>query len=144
MPNRVRGSSSQTITALARHSKHYRETMGAVPESLREMAEIAPAAFEGYSVLRHSLLGPDREGRLQRKYRHLLCAALDCANHNLKGAENHIKAGIRAGLTPSEVADGMLLLVITCGTPAWGQFGRHVTKTARAYAMQLEKARKTR
>ncbi len=121
---------------LRKHEPHYRETMGAVPESIAQMAELAPAVFDGYSQLRTWILRPD--GDLPRKYKHLIFSVLDCSIGNQGGAINHIRAGMRAGLTVGEVAEAMLQLLITNGTPAWGKTGRHVVVAAQEYQRELD------
>jgi alkylhydroperoxidase/carboxymuconolactone decarboxylase family protein YurZ len=110
---------------------HYIETMGEVPPALREFAELAPAAFAGYSAMRAWILREDQEAALPLKYRHLIVAAVDVALGRVDGAENHAHAALRAGATADEVSDAMFALVLACGMPAWGHGGREVVALAR-------------
>lgn len=116
--------------------QHYVETMGGVPESLSALAEESREVFEGYSELRMWLLRPDDTETLPLKYRHLMLSLLDCAGGNLGGARNHARAAMNRGATAPEVRDAMLLLIIACGMPAWGGFGRRVVDMARGLTDQ--------
>ena len=119
---------------ISRHIQHYEATMGSLPPSLRQLAEEAPGFFDGYSSMRKWALREDSEAALPLKYRHLVCSILDCAGGNLGGAINHARAGVRQGLTPDEFRDAAVLLVITNGTPVWGQTARIVLETLRSDA----------
>jgi alkylhydroperoxidase/carboxymuconolactone decarboxylase family protein YurZ len=124
-------SNDDTERAIAAHTDHYVQSMGAIPPSLRLLAEEAPAFFDGYSRMRSWALRDDAEGVLPLKYRHLLCSLLDCAGGNLNGATNHARAAVRRGLTVDEYRDAAVLLIITDGTPTWGEMGRKVLETLR-------------
>jgi alkylhydroperoxidase/carboxymuconolactone decarboxylase family protein YurZ len=119
---------------ITRHMPHYEATMGSLPPGLRQLAEEAPAFFDGYSTMRKWAFRDDAEASLPLKYRHLVCSVLDCAGGNLSGAINHARAGVRRGLTPDEFRDAAVLLVIANGTPVWGQTARIVVETLRSDA----------
>lgn len=125
-------ASEDTRSAIERHQTHYAQDMGRIAESQMDLADVAPGAFDGYAQMRKSIMGPDAVGRLPLKYRHIVVSALDCAVGNLGGAENHAKRAIKAGATSQEVADALVCLVMVCGMPTWGQYGRKAVRAARA------------
>lgn len=127
-------SKEEYAGVISKHEDHYVSTMGAIPPGLVDLASEAPGCFDGYSEMRRWIFRDDADADLPLKYRHLIGAILDCSNGNLEGATNHARAAMRRGLTIGEFRDAAVLLIIACGTPAWGQMGRKVLAELRSDA----------
>jgi alkylhydroperoxidase/carboxymuconolactone decarboxylase family protein YurZ len=111
---------------------HYLDTLGNIPSAIAQMADLDETLIEAYTTIRRRTYG-EEEGRLPLKYRELLFVVMDIEVGNQGGAENHLRAGIAAGLTRRELADALLELFIVRGVSAWGMVGHRLWETSASW-----------
>jgi alkylhydroperoxidase/carboxymuconolactone decarboxylase family protein YurZ len=104
--------------------QHYFQTLGNMPGAIRAMAEYAPDAFRGYTVMREYIYREPKDGgALDLKTKELLYVILDVVCGNLPGAKNHLDAAMRAGLTLPELSEACMQTMAVFGIHTWGMTG---------------------
>jgi len=114
-----------------------RRTHGHVPEGFRVLAAHAPEAFLGYMGLREFVFRAPPEGHLAIWTKELIFVLLDIQVGNVRGARNHLRNAMRAGLTVGQLTEGLVQLIMVGGITAWNMGGREILEFA------LETARET-
>lgn len=109
----------------AHWTAHYLDTLGNVPDAIEQLYALDAAVAEGYTQIR-KVAYEQAEGRLDIKIRELLFVVIDIELGNFGGAVNHLKAGIRAGLTRLEFADALIQLILVRGISTWGLTGHRL------------------
>jgi len=109
---------------------HFTNSMGNVAPSIRAMRKFAPGYFEGYVKMREFIYTNPPEGALDLKTKELIYVLLDIATDNLPGAENHMRAAMRAGLTTAELVQGCMQVIHVMGIGTWGKTGHKVCESA--------------
>lgn len=103
-----------------------RDTHGHVPEGFRILAEHAPAAFLGYMGLREFVFRAPPEGHLEIWTKEFIFVLLDIQAGNIRGAKNHLRNAMRAGLTLGQLTEGLVQLIMVGGITAWNMGGREI------------------
>jgi len=114
-----------------------RRTHGNVPEGFRVLAAHAPEAFLGYMGLREFVFRAPPAGHLAIWTKELIFVLLDIQVGNVRGARNHLRNAMRAGLTVGQLTEGLVQLIMVGGITAWNMGGREILEFA------LETARET-
>jgi len=109
---------------------HFMETLGNIPEPIRAMIDYAPGYFEGYLKMREYIYREPPHGALDLKTKELIYVILDIVTGNQHGAENHLQAAMKHGLTTAELADACMQVIHVCGITTWGTVGYKVCDTA--------------
>ena len=109
---------------------HFMETLGNIPEPIRAMIDYAPGYFEGYLKMREYIYREPPHGALDLKTKELIYVILDIVTGNQHGAENHLQAAMRHGLTTAELAEACMQVIHVCGITTWGTVGYKVCDTA--------------
>jgi alkylhydroperoxidase/carboxymuconolactone decarboxylase family protein YurZ len=94
--------------------------MGTVPPAIAALHSAGPQALEGYLTLREFIMREPPEGALPLKIKELIFVLLDVLVHNTDGAKLHLIAAMRDGLTPEELAEALLQLMLVNGVWTWG------------------------
>jgi alkylhydroperoxidase/carboxymuconolactone decarboxylase family protein YurZ len=115
---------------IAHGKAHFMETLGNVPEPIRALIDHAPGYFEGYIKMREHIYREGDGTGLDLKTKELIYVVLDIVGGNYEGAENHLQAGMKAGLTAAEVADACVQIIHAFGVMPWGKGGYRVCDTA--------------
>lgn len=106
------------------------QTMGTVAPSLRAMKKFAPDYFDTYMQMREIIYRTPPNAALDLKTKELIYVILDIASDNLPGAENHMRAGLRAGLTTAELVEACMQVIHVFGIGKWGKTGHKVCELA--------------
>ncbi len=109
---------------------HFLETMGNVAPSIRALKKFAPRYFESYVMMREFVYQKPPAGALDIKTKELLYVVLDITLDNLPGAENHLRAAMRAGLTSKELVEACVQVIHACGIVKWGKTGYKLCELA--------------
>lgn len=109
---------------------HFMETLGNVPEPIRAFMDHAPGYLEGYLKMREYIYTAPPKAALDLKTKELIYVLLDIVTRNLEGAENHLQAAMRHGLTSAELAEACMQVIHVCGITPWGTVGWKVCDTA--------------
>jgi hypothetical protein len=117
---------SATMAATQAGLDHVQRTLGYVPDGFRILAEHAPEAFIGYMGLREFVFRAPPEGHLDIWMKEFIFVLLDIQSGNIRGAKNHLRAAIRAGLTIGQLTEGLVQLIMVGGITAWNMGGREV------------------
>ena len=118
-----------TEAAIQQGYDSFMATFGRVPENFRLMAEHAPSAFAGYSLMRADVMRePAEGGALDMKTKELIFALLDALVGQTTGAKNHAAAAIRLGLTLAELAEGLTQVLMVGGVTTWNVSGAEVLR----------------
>lgn len=104
---------------------HYQETLGNIPEAIRQLFDLDPEVATAYTTIRKRAY-TRADGHLPLKYRELVFVVVDIEIGNHGGAMNHLAAAIKAGLTRTELADALIEMLIVRGISAWGLTGHRV------------------
>lgn len=110
--------------------EHLTNSMGYIAPSLRAMHKYAPGYFDGYIKMREFIYQRPPDGALDLKTKELIYVLLDIATDNPFGAENHLKAAMREGLTTAELAEACMQLVHVLGIGTWGKHGYKLCEIA--------------
>src|SRR6476469_7524502 len=105
---------------IERGRAHFQDTLGNLPEPIRAMMEYAPDYFEGYLKMREAIYQVPPAAGLDLKTKELLYVVLDIVTGNQHGAENHLRAAMRNGLTVKELAEACVQVIHVCGITTWG------------------------
>jgi alkylhydroperoxidase/carboxymuconolactone decarboxylase family protein YurZ len=119
---------------------HFMETLGNVPEPIRAFMDHAPGYLEGYLKMREYIYTAPPKAALDLKTKELIYVLLDIVTRNLEGAENHLRAAMRHGLTSAELAEACMQVIHVCGITPWGTVGWKVCDTA----ARIEREAKTK
>jgi len=117
--------------------EHFRQTLGNVPEPIAMLSVHAPEVLQAYVEFRSYVLG-DNEGGLDRATKELLLVILDVVYHNETGALNHLRAGLRAGLTRQALLEALLLTFMVGGIHTWGTIGHRLVAEAVRYQQEVK------
>lgn len=109
---------------------HFMATLGNVPEPIRAFMDHAPGYLEGYLKMREYIYTAPPKAALDLKTKELIYVLLDIVTRNLEGAENHLQAAMRHGLTSAELAEACMQVIHVCGITPWGTVGWKVCDTA--------------
>ena len=109
---------------------HFMQTLGNVPEPIRAFMDHAPGYLEGYLKMREYIYTAPPKAALDLKTKELIYVLLDIVTRNLEGAENHLQAAMRHGLTSAELAEACMQVIHVCGITPWGTVGWKVCDTA--------------
>jgi len=107
-----------------------RRTHGHVPEGFRLLANHAPDAFLGYMGLREFVFRAPPEGHLAIWTKEFIFVLLDIQAGNIRGARNHLRNAMRAGLTIGQLTEGLVQLIMVGGITAWNMGGREILEFA--------------
>lgn len=109
---------------------HFLQSMGNVAPSIRAMKKFAPGYFEGYVKMREYIYQRPPAGALDLKTKELLYVLFDIATDNQPGAENHLRAAMREGLTCAELVEACMQVIHVFGIGKWGKTGYKVCELA--------------
>ncbi len=115
-----------------------RRTHGHVPEGFRVLAAHAPEAFLGYMGLREFVFRAPPAGHLAIWTKELIFVLLDIQVGNVRGARNHLRNAMRAGLTVGQLTEGLVQLIMVGGITAWNMGGREILEFALEIARETE------
>ena len=115
-----------------------RRTHGHVPEGFRVLAAHAPEAFLGYMGLREFVYRAPPVGHLAIWTKELIFVLLDIQVGNVRGARNHLRNAMRAGLTVGQLTEGLVQLIMVGGITAWNMGGREILEFALEIARETE------
>ncbi len=107
-----------------------RRTHGHVPEGFRLLANHAPDAFLGYMGLREFVFRAPPEGHLAIWTKEFIFVLLDIQAGNIRGARNHLRNAMLAGLTVGQLTEGLVQLIMVGGITAWNMGGREILEFA--------------
>ncbi len=126
-----------TTAAIQKGYDSFEATFGQVPPNFRLLAEHAPGAFAGYSLLRDYVMrAPAQGGALELKTKELIFALLDALVGQTTGAKRHAAAAMRLGLTLPELAEGLTQVIMVGGITTWNVSGAEVMRHCTAPAGQ--------
>lgn len=109
---------------------HFMQTLGNVPEPIRAFMDHAPGYLEGYLKMREYIYTAPPKAALDLKTKELIYVILDIVTRNQEGAENHLQAAMKHGLTSAELAEACMQVIHVCGITPWGTVGWKVCDTA--------------
>jgi alkylhydroperoxidase/carboxymuconolactone decarboxylase family protein YurZ len=115
-----------------------RRTHGHLPEGFRVLAAHAPEAFLGYMGLREFVFRAPPAGHLAIWAKELIFVLLDIQVGNVRGARNHLRNAMRAGLTVGQLTEGLVQLIMVGGITAWNMGGREILEFALEIARETE------
>ena len=115
-----------------------RRTHGHVPEGFRVLATHAPEAFLGYMGLREFVFRAPPAGHLAIWTKEFIFVLLDIQVGNVRGARNHLRNAMRAGLTVGQLTEGLVQLIMVGGITAWNMGGREILEFALEIARETE------
>ncbi len=115
-----------------------RRTHGHVPEGFRVLAAHAPEAFLGYMGLREFVFRAPPAGHLAIWTKELIFVLLNIQVGNVRGARNHLRNAMRAGLTVGQLTEGLVQLIMVGGITAWNMGGREILEFALEIARETE------
>jgi alkylhydroperoxidase/carboxymuconolactone decarboxylase family protein YurZ len=121
---------------------HFAQTLGNLPEPIRAMMEYAPGYFDGYLKMREYIYSEPPNAALDLKTKELIYVILDIVTRNQEGAENHLKAAMRHGLTTAELSEACMQIIHVCGITPWGTVGWKVCDTAKRFEAELKTGEK--
>jgi alkylhydroperoxidase/carboxymuconolactone decarboxylase family protein YurZ len=122
-------------TAVEAALEQIHRTHGHVPDGFRILAEHAPEAFLGYMGLREFVFRPPPEGHLDLWTKEFIFVLLDIQAGNIRGARNHLRNAMRAGLTIGQLTEGLVQLIMVGGITAWNMGGREILE----FAIEIER-----
>ncbi len=105
-------------------------TPGHVLEGFRLLADRAPEAFLGYMGLREFVFPAPPEGHLAIWTKEFIFVLLDIQAGNIRGARNHLRNAMLAGLTVGQLTEGLVQLIMVGGITAWNMGGREILEFA--------------
>lgn len=108
----------------------FMDTFGRFPPQFELMHQHAPGAFAGYGLMRSFVMQDRPKGALDLKTKELIFALLDTLHGDPMGATNHAKAAIKLGLTPAELAEGLVQVIMVGGIGTWNAIGQHLMRDA--------------
>lgn len=127
----------------AEHARaHFMETLGNIPEPIRAMLDYAPGYGVGYIKMREAIYQSPPNSALDLKTKEFIYVLLDIVTRNLEGAENHLRAAMRHGLTTAELAEACMQIIHVCGITPWGTVGWKVCDTAARIEADMKKDKK--
>jgi AhpD family alkylhydroperoxidase len=103
-------------------------TMGAAPQQMKLMRDLDEEFAQRYGALREVVFR-DRDGGLDAAVKELLFIALSVAAGNVNGIHNHMGPALRAGVTRSQLAETLMLVMLVDGVGAWGATGVEAWET---------------
>jgi hypothetical protein len=112
-----------------------RRTHGHVPEGFRILACHAPEAFLGYMGLREFVFRAPPKGHLEIWTKEFIFVLLDIQAGNIRGARNHLRNAMQAGLTIGQLTEGLVQLMMVGGITTWNMGGREVLE----FALEIER-----
>jgi len=128
-----------TDRAIQKGYDSFNATFGRVPPNFELLAEHAPGAFAGYSLMRDFVMRePAQGGALDMKTKELIFALLDTQAGQTRGAKNHAVAAMRLGLTLPELAEGLTQVIMVAGITSWNVTGAEVMRHCCDQAGQAE------
>ena len=95
---------------------HFRSYFGEVPSYIELMADTAPRALEGYTLMRRWSLA---ENPLAPKRVELLFCAINAADFGARFVAIHAAGARRAGATPTEIVEAALCAIPVSGLATW-------------------------
>jgi alkylhydroperoxidase/carboxymuconolactone decarboxylase family protein YurZ len=107
---------------------HYLETLGNVPPAISTMFEMDDEFAQCYTDIRE-LIYRERPDGLDLSIKELLLVAFDLAVGNVAGAQNHLRAARRAGLTDTQLKEMLMGAFLVLGVSGWGQVGYELWKS---------------
>lgn len=109
--------------------RHFRETIGTLPESVALLRRHAPELFAGYAATRARLYRTPREGgHLDLAAKELVFTVLDVAAGHVEGAKAHALAGLAAGLTQGQIMEALEICILVLGHHTWAKTGAAVMR----------------
>ncbi len=124
-----------TDAAIQKGFDSFNATFGRVPPNFELLAEHAPGAFAGYSLMRDYVMRePAQGGALDMKTKEFIFALLDTLAGQTTGARNHAAAAVRLGLTLPELAEGLAQVIMVGGITTWNMTGAEVMRHCRDQA----------
>ena len=103
-------------------------TFGRFPDQFQLLHKHAPGAFAGYGLMRDFVMQDRPKGALDLKTKELVFALLDTLHGDQRGATNHALAAVKLGLTPAELAEGLVQVIMVGGIGTWNLVGQHVLR----------------
>jgi alkylhydroperoxidase/carboxymuconolactone decarboxylase family protein YurZ len=117
--------SADTLKAAGDWTEQWVQTLGFVPDSIAVMHEWNPAAEEAYRSLR-TWLYEERPDGLSPAMKELITIVIDVIVGQDAGALNHLRAGIRHGLTATQVREALTQCFMLRGINTFGTVGHIV------------------
>jgi alkylhydroperoxidase/carboxymuconolactone decarboxylase family protein YurZ len=107
---------------------NFMATFGRFPDQFQLLHKHAPAAFAGYGLMRSYVMQERPAGALDMKTKELIFTLLDTLHGDPRGATNHGLAAMKLGLTPAELAEGLVQVIMVGGISTWNLVGQHVMR----------------
>jgi alkylhydroperoxidase/carboxymuconolactone decarboxylase family protein YurZ len=105
------------------YEQHYLETLGHVPLTITAMFDMEAGLAESYTDARR-LYFQERADGLPVAIKELLIVILDIASGHVSGAVAHLQAAKRAGLTETQLKEGLIAAYLIHGGSSWDTVGR--------------------
>jgi alkylhydroperoxidase/carboxymuconolactone decarboxylase family protein YurZ len=104
---------------------HFEESLGVVPDPIRDMAALGDKWADAYLSTRTALLEP-REGGLDFGTQSLIFSLLDVVAGNLPGAVHHGRRALQNGIEPAAMMQGLMQVFLVFGVQSWGITGHRL------------------
>lgn len=116
---------------------------GGIGEFAKQMAQHNPKVLEAWVHYRGAVF-EDSAGGLPKKYRELIGIAIEVATGRPSGkaGERHARLAIRAGATPREVFDTVMLCEFFSGATSYVDYGMAVVKAAEDETQKIKAEQK--
>ncbi|HEY8450382.1 MAG TPA: carboxymuconolactone decarboxylase family protein [Bacillota bacterium] len=115
-PGSAGGDGGTADSASFDAAAYFRADLGSVPAWAEALQAASPAAAQAYAALRAVIL---RDGVLPRWLKELALAGINAAERYPEGFELHARTALRLGATRAQLAETLLVAVLTAGIPAW-------------------------
>jgi AhpD family alkylhydroperoxidase len=123
--------------AAASFEKHIGASLGVdMPDFWAILGEYAPYALDGYLEMRRGVFGRAEDGAtstIPKQYLEMMVVALNIAQDNHWGLRTHTRAALRAGATPDELVQLVVLTIMSTGMVSYRKTGYLVLEELRAY-----------
>jgi alkylhydroperoxidase/carboxymuconolactone decarboxylase family protein YurZ len=113
--------------------EHFNRTLETIPEPIAVLVDEMPELLDAYVEFRKIVM-TDRDDGLDLPTKELLFVVLDVAFDNEPGAMNHLRAALKAGVTPTQLLEALLEVWIVGGIQTWGKSGHRVFRAALEHA----------
>ena len=111
--------------------------LGTVPSAARDLREISPAAEKSYRELR-LWINDDRPDGLSRAEKELVMVVLNIAVGHRGGAISHMRAGLKNGLTVTQLRETLAQCFLSLGVIEFLKTGQAVWQAYAQVAVDEE------
>jgi AhpD family alkylhydroperoxidase len=117
--------------------KHIEASLGVdMPDFWAILGEYAPYALHGYLEMRRGVFGRAEDGAtstIPKRYLEMMVVALNIVQDNHWGLRAHTRAALRAGATPDELVQLVVLTIMSAGMVSYRKAGYLVLEEIREY-----------